>query len=120
MHSLVQAIKLKEIPPKLLCLVSLSSNDKNIKISKKRRCRGGRVGDFQVNKIKILIGKAPRLRPGGFLFFRVLLYVRLNNCLYLFLWILDMLFLFLGNCLSAIFHRFFLVWKYRLYRLLLG
>lgn len=54
MHSLVQAIKLKEIPPKLLCLVSLSSNDKNIKISKKRRCRGGRVGDFQVNKIKIL------------------------------------------------------------------
>lgn len=65
MHSLVQAIKLKEIPPKLLCLVSLSSNDKNIKISKKRRCRGGRVGDFQVNKIKILIGKAPRLRPGG-------------------------------------------------------
>ena len=69
MHSLVQAIKLKEIPPKLLCLVSLSSNDKNIKISKKRRCRGGRVGDFQVNKIKILIGKAPRLRPGGFLFY---------------------------------------------------
>lgn len=37
-----------------MCLVSLSSNDKNIKISKKRRCRGGRVEGPQVNKIKFL------------------------------------------------------------------